>query len=146
MRPFTLPLALSALLLAVSGCVAAEQMARDAVRSSGGPSSGPAGMVTTTEASWSTNAREHRGRSGRFAFDCPANPGGSGGGVWGSGPYTDDSSVCTAGVHAGVITYERGGRVIVGPRPGQNRYAGSDRNGVRTSDYGQYAGSFVVVN
>ena len=143
MRPLAVPFALFAFLLTLSGCVAAEQMARDAVRSSGGGF----GTTTTTEASWQTTAIEHREQRGQFAFDCPANPSKDRvGHVWGSGPYTDGSSVCSAGVHAGVITYERGGRVIIEPRPSQNRYVGSDRNGARTSDSGRGRGSFVVVS
>lgn len=136
------------LVVALAGCTAAERttMVRDATRtaSTAATSGGNAGMITTTAASWSTSATEYRGRSGTFDFDCPS--GGTRHTVWGSGPYTDDSTVCTAGVHAGVITFERGGRVRIQPRPGQNRYPGSSRNGVTTSDYPEYGGSFVVVN
>ena len=141
-----LPTLTLALLLAagagLSGCAEAQRMMNDAttMASSAGQS---ASMTTTTAASWTTDAREHRGQSGTFAFDCPPN--GSRDSIWGSGPYTDDSGVCTAGVHAGVISYRNGGRVNIQPRPGQNRYAGSTRNGVRTNDYPSWPGSFVVV-
>lgn len=138
---------LAAALLAVglAGCAEAERLARDAV-ATGTPTAGSGGMVTTSAASWQTNASEYRGRSGTFAFDCPPNPSQQDSrSVWGSNPYTDDSSVCKAGVHAGVISYRSGGRVHIQPRPGQNRYVGSERNGVRTSDYGSWGGSFTVV-
>ena len=130
-----------ALVTLFTGCATADRIVRDATAAAGS-----AGMITTTAASWTTDASEHRGRTGTFAFDCPPGSSRDAVSVWGSGPYTDDSSVCTAGVHAGVIAFERGGRVRVQPRPGQNRYAGSARNGVETSDYGSWQGSFAVVN
>ncbi len=142
-RLFAFALAISAL----TGCAAADQMVRDAVATGTAVSTGAAGTIQTTAASWSTNAREFRDRAGTFAFDCPANPSqeNTGSGVWGSGPYTDDSSVCKAGVQSGEISYERGGRVRIQPQPGQNRYVGQSRNGVSSNDYGAYAGSFSVV-
>lgn len=140
--PFFLVLLLAAGASGLAGCAEAQQMVRDATAAPSG------GMVTTTAASWGTIATEYRGRGGTFAFDCPANPTreNAGRGVWGSGPYTYDSGVCKAGVHAGVISFERGGRVRIQMRPGQNRYAGSTRNGVESGDYSAYPESFAVVN
>ncbi len=37
--------------------------------------------------------------------------------VWGSGPYTADSNICTAAVHSGVVS-KNGGAVFVTARPG----------------------------
>lgn len=139
MRPVLFLLALVGLGLA--GCATADQMMRDATA---GAATGSMGIVTTTHASWTTTAGDLRGRAGRFAFDCPANSGRTGGTVWGTGPYTDDSSVCTAGVHAGTLGFG-GGRVVVEMRPGQTTYGGSARNGVTAADYGEWSGSFVVV-
>ena len=133
-------LTLALLVLSASGCAEAERIARGAMDGA----AGDPGTVETTAASWRTTATEYRGHSGRYGFDCPPNDG-SDHSVWGSNPYTDDSSVCWAGVHAGVITPERGGRVTIEPRPGQNRYVGSSRNGRQTRDYGSWAGSFAVV-
>ena len=65
--------------------------------------------------------------------------------VWGSGPFTDDSSVCTAAVFAGRITLERGGVVRFVTSPGLPRYQGSARNGVTTRDYANFPGSFNIV-
>jgi len=119
-----------------SGCAVAERAMNDAL---------DPGMVTTTAASWETNAQDQRGLTGTFAYDCPPNPSQQNTrAVFGSGPYTDDSSVCMAGVHAGTITFRQGGRVVIEPRPGQNRYAGSERNGVASRDWGRYDGSFAV--
>jgi hypothetical protein len=63
--------------------------------------------------------------------------------VWGSDVYTTDSSICTAAVHAGLITYERGGTVTIELRPGRPVYGASERNGVTTGAYGEYRRSFV---
>jgi len=73
---------------------------------------------------------------------CPArDPSGS---VWGSGPYTGDSDICTAAQHAG-ITGPDGGAIEVVRRPGQASYAGSSRNGVTTSSWGSYGESFDIL-
>jgi hypothetical protein len=65
--------------------------------------------------------------------------------LWGTDLYTDDSSVCVAGVHAGRITLQGGGAVVIEIRPGATAYAGSTRNGVDSAGYGEWGGSFVVL-
>ena len=45
---------------------------------------------------------------------------------YGTDIYTDNSSVCAAAVHAGLITFNRGGTIEI--RLGQNSYQGSHRN------------------
>ncbi len=53
-----------------------------------------------SESPWTASASKHRGQNGSvYQYECPAN--GLLGPVWGSGPYTDDSSVCTAGCTRG---------------------------------------------
>lgn len=94
---------------------------------------------------WNTQADSLRGKNGqRFTFVCPSN-GTASSRLWGSGPYTDDSSICTAGVHAGVINLVSGGTVTIEIRPGSNSYAASTRNGVNGRSYGAWPGSFIVV-
>jgi hypothetical protein len=66
------------------------------------------------------------------------------GSVWGSGPYTADSNICTAALHAGVIT-QRGGPVVALREPGQNSYSGTHNNGVSTADWGAYGDSYRLV-
>jgi hypothetical protein len=61
--------------------------------------------------------------------------------VWGTGVYIDDSSVCTAAVHAGLITVDEGGSVTIRIRPGLDAYGGWTRHGVRTSTYEHWDGS-----
>jgi LCCL domain-containing protein len=77
------------------------------------------------------------------AVTCPPN--GAVDTVWGTDVYTDDSSICTAAVHAGLITFERGGPVVFEIVDGRQAYPGSERNGVTTSDYGPWSGSFVFM-
>lgn len=99
--------------------------------------------LTVAEA-WSATLGSLGGEE-RFAHECPA--GGSLGRVWGGdGGYTDDSSICTAAVHAGLITVERGGVVQVTPTEGRDRYAASTtRNGVTTIDWDRpWGGSFTL--
>lgn len=64
--------------------------------------------------------------------------GGGGGTVWGSDLYTDDSDICTAAVHAGAIPAS-GGTVRVIAEAGMESYSGSTRNGVTTSNYGEWS-------
>jgi hypothetical protein len=94
--------------------------------------------------SWDAQAAEHRGQNGEiFSYECP--PDGLFGTIWGSFIYTDDSSVCTAAVHAGAISREVGGTVRIVIRPGLPAYAGTIRNGVRSESYGRWDGSFSIV-
>jgi hypothetical protein len=74
---------------------------------------------------------------------CPAA--GLAGAVWGSDPYTDDSDVCTAARHAGVIGDE-GGTVAVRRVEGEPSYAGSTRNGITSMDYGPWEESFTFAS
>jgi len=102
------------------------------------PSSAGAGMPT----SWEAKATSLNGKDGEtFTLQC--SPGGIAHSVWGSDIYTADSSICTAGVHSGLITYQQGGTVTIELRPGRTIYGCSERNGVTTSDYGSYQHSFV---
>ena len=84
------------------------------------------------------NFRDQLGK--RLTYVCP--PGEGKGQVYGTDVYTDDSSICGAAVHAGVITFEKGGPVTVVIKGEQQRYTGSTRNGVTTADFGAWAGSF----
>lgn len=91
---------------------------------------------------WTQNAAEHRGKIGqRFSYSCAAD--GTAGSVWGTDVYTDDSSICTAAVHAGEITIMLGGTVTIEILAGLSSYTGSERNGVTSNDYGVWDGSFA---
>ena len=64
----------------------------------------------------------------------------SGGTVWGTNVYTDDSSMCRAAINAGVIP-ATGGVVEVTKVAGQGSYSSSSDNGVATNTYGSWPGS-----
>jgi hypothetical protein len=92
---------------------------------------------------WNASARELAGKpEGTFTVDCP--PEGTAGNLWGTGTYTDDSSVCTAAVHAGVITQDGGGEVTFTMLPGEESYQGSTANDITSNDYGSWSGSFRI--
>jgi outer membrane protein OmpA-like peptidoglycan-associated protein len=86
------------------------------------------------------NAMELAGAGAPLTCTCPET-GGAHLAVWGSGPYTADSAICSAALHAGAVT-PRGGTVTLRPLPGQPRYVGSTRNAVQTMPYGSYGASF----
>lgn len=120
-------LALASATLATSACFITTRPA---------PQPGMAGNTI----SWSTNLSGTAGGVGsQFVFMCPA--GGSPSAVWGTDIYSDDSSVCTAAVHAGVIGWG-GGVVRVVIQPGQSGYMPSYRNGVNSSSWGSWGRSF----
>ncbi len=84
-----------------------------------------------------------RGTTASLTCICPQNV--SSATVWG-GPssYTDDSDICTAAVHAGIIMASAGGTIAVTPREGQASYRGSTANGVTTLSYGSWVGSYTI--
>ena len=110
--------------------------------------SSPSVPTTTSQAddasvaaAWDRTAVEFRGRMGELVdVECPL--GGQIRLAWGSNVYTDDSSICTAAVHVGLITVDQGGQVTIEILDGQEEYFGSDFNGVTSTDYGPWAGSF----
>jgi hypothetical protein len=65
--------------------------------------------------------------------------------VWGTDIYTNDSALCHAAKHAGVIG-EAGGSILVRRAPGQSSYRGSTRNGFTSADYGSWDGSLVFAS
>lgn len=73
---------------------------------------------------------------------CQCANGGSGS-VWGTGTYTDDSNVCRAAMHAGVIL-STGGLLRVAATAGASSYTGTTQNGVTTLSYSSWPGSFTV--
>ena len=92
-------------------------------------------------AEWGRNVTEFRGQVGRrITLVCPPN--GQVGAVWGTDVYTDDSPVCPAAVHAGVITPSSGGIVTIVIEPAAASYAASTRNGVASQPFGQWQGGF----
>jgi hypothetical protein len=81
--------------------------------------------------------------AGVTVFDCVCPEGvGNTGSVWGAGPYTADSDICTAARHAGAVSGD-GGPVTVLKIDGLKSYRGSVVNGTKTGDWGAYGSSIV---
>ncbi len=68
--------------------------------------------------------------------------GATGGAVWGTDVYTDDSSIARAAVHAGVVAVGQSRVVTVTILPGQSSYPASTRNGVTSASWGAWSGSY----
>ncbi len=84
----------------------------------------------------------YRDRVGqRFQFRATGTTSGD---VWGgaNGVYSDDSTVAKAAVHAGVLRAGETGAVTVRVLAGQSNYQGSTRNGITTSNWGAWGGSY----
>lgn len=87
-------------------------------------------------------ARFDSGRYGASEMSCYCSPSAMTGTVWGTDIYTNDSSICAAALHAGAVS-ESGGTVRVRGAPGRSRYPASRRNGIATSSWDRWDGSFV---
>jgi len=146
-------LLLAAILLASAGCSKLKNENNAPATGGGGHTStsaensntAPSPTTSASEGkptSWEANATSLNGKDGE-TFTLACSPGGTAHSVWGSDIYTADSSICTAGVHSGLITYQQGGTVTIELRPGRTIYGCSERNGVTTSSYGSYPHSFV---
>lgn len=68
----------------------------------------------------------------------------TGGSIWGTDVYTDDSYLAKAAVHSGVLRTGETGAVRVTVKPGASSYLATTRNGVGSSGYGGYAGSYII--
>jgi hypothetical protein len=85
---------------------------------------------------------EWRGQIGRsMVFQVTGRVNGS---IWGSDVYTDDSDLGTAAVHAGLLKPGQTGVVQVTLMPGLPRYPASQRNGVASSTYAAWSGSYRI--
>ena len=143
-----------------AGVIGAEGGAIEALRGPGQeqfPGSEMNGIATRDWAAYpdsvSFNPKGPRASETGDVAMCGAFPGGAvehtcacdgdeNGSVWGSGPYTSDSDICTAARHATMID-ERGGVVTVIGIQGLESYTGSAFGGVTTRDWGSYGESFV---
>ncbi len=69
-----------------------------------------------------------------------------GGSVWGSNPYTTDSTFGAAAVHAGVLKEGETGVVKIKVRADLGGYVGSTQNGVTTGPWGAYQGCYEIIS
>ncbi|MEM9213419.1 MAG: LCCL domain-containing protein [Cyanobacteria bacterium P01_F01_bin.150] len=91
--------------------------------------------------SWSQTAQDYRGQTDDIVLYCSEN--GQFENVWGSDVYADDSSICSAAVHGGLITVADGGAIAIRLLPGQPRYVATTQNGVTSESWGSWFGSFT---
>jgi subtilisin-like proprotein convertase family protein len=70
----------------------------------------------------------------------------SGGTIWGTNIYTDDSYLNVAAVHAGVLAAGQTATVYVEMVAGQSSYTSSTQNGVTSAPYGSWGGSYRFVS
>ena len=83
-----------------------------------------------------------RGQNGQsYCFEVTGRHSGT---IWGSGLYTDDSDLGTVAVHAGLLHEGQRGIVRVTLLPGNARYQGSSRNGITSSPYANWEGSYTI--
>ncbi len=106
------------------------------------PVSTPEPAAAALELTCTSTARDITGAAGTtLLVSCPRNC--TSGSLWGTGIYTDDSTVCLAAQHAGVIT-SSGGTFLLTIEAGQSGYRGSRQNGITSSNWGQWGRSFSV--
>lgn len=103
-------------------------------------SPGPECQTAVAISACPRNLKALQGQMGK-SLTCSCKPQQFGGSIWGSHPYTTDSSVCGAALHAGVIA-ATGGTVTAKTMPGCPSYSGSESNGIKTSGWGSYNTSF----
>lgn len=64
--------------------------------------------------------------------------------VYGANPYTTDSGLASAAVHAGVLKLGQTAVIKVKILPGQKSYQGTTRNGITSISFGYYPASYKV--
>lgn len=95
------------------------------------------------ETAWDRTASSYSDADGPVSVTCKA--GDSPGPVWGTGPFTADSSICTAAVFAGQITSHYGGEATFEIAEGLESYEGGEANGVSTQPHGASDSSFDFI-
>ena len=79
-----------------------------------------------------------------FTFNCPAGSRSDLGSVHGSDIYASGSSICSAGVHAGIITTS-GGTITIRIKPGTDIYNGTLQNGISSNSLASASSSFIFI-
>ena len=104
----------------------------------------PPTTTSTTSTTTTTTLPLTQGNNGCGPYRAFTVTGTTGGTVWGSGPYTDDSAFGAVAVHAGLI--EVGETAVIEPYAVDNysMYRGTHVNGVHTNNYDSgWCGFFV---
>lgn len=99
----------------------------------------PAGIEVLPDPGTLTGYLGHVGKS--FYFEVVGALYGS---LYGDGIYTTDSKLAVAAVHAGILKAGQKGVVRVTILPGQDSYKSSGKNGITSSPYTAWQGSYKV--
>ncbi|EPR62489.1 scavenger receptor cysteine-rich domain-containing protein [Toxoplasma gondii GT1] len=78
-----------------------------------------------------------------FVATCPEGCSEEPGSLKGTYIYTDDSPICKAAIHVGVVG-PLGGNIVVVLGEGQDSFMESERNGVKSESFGRYDRTFMV--
>ena len=91
------------------------------------------------------NMTAYRGQNGKV-FTVRVT-GSSSGRFWGGSGnvYTDDSSLAAAAVHAGILAPGQTGTIRVSVLPGRDSYPSITRNGLTSTKYGKWHGSYQIL-
>ena len=84
--------------------------------------------------------RQEPGR--RLTFVCQASDG-TKATIYGTDTYTDDSAICAAAIHAGVLKAGQTGEVRIVIGSGAPSFEGTERNGVTSRRYGRWEYSYT---
>ena len=122
--------------IALAGCSKEEEAPAEAPAAEPAPAE-PAAIACTN------HAKDLPGLTGTAEVTCLCAADAGKGSLWGSGTYTTDSDICKAAVHAGLIKTGTGGKVTVQSAPGCSAYEGTEANGIKSSKWNSYPGSFV---
>lgn len=72
--------------------------------------------------------------------------GSNSGSLWGTTIYTDDSNLATAAVHSGFVQLNQLCIVTVMILPGQSSYTSTLQNGITSSGWGSWSGSYTFLS
>ncbi len=101
-------------------------------------------LATTTAMAAPANLVAYRGNNGQsYSFVLTGSVSGS---LWGTTIYTDDSNLATAAVHSGFVQFNQTSTVTVTILAGQSSYIGSTQNGVTSSAWGSWYGSYTIIS
>ena len=65
--------------------------------------------------------------------------------IWGTDVYLDESPICTAAAHAGVLTRGTSGQVTIVMGAGVQSFQGTQRNGVTSLSYGPWSSTYTFI-
>lgn len=100
-------------------------------------------ITSSTSSSTASDITQYRNYVG-ISFTVKVTGATTGGNVWGTNIYTDDSSIGMAAVHSGVLASGQTALVTVTILGAQSSFAGSSRNGVTSSSFGYWQGSYSL--